>query len=158
MDMAVGNCTSELETLLEKYQSRPGIGPLRSRVLPGFRVEIEAALALGHPVKEVWRALGRCGYRGSYPQFARTVRRFSHPDPPRVTKKVLRPPLEGKALEPLETAATALSPSPTKPEWQIRRERLMAELDRQAEENRRREEELKPKKVFTVTPFVGRQG
>jgi hypothetical protein len=43
-----------------------------------------------------------------------------------------------------------------KPEWQIRREEAMAKLDREAEENRAREERLNRPKLFNPAPFKGR--
>jgi hypothetical protein len=43
-----------------------------------------------------------------------------------------------------------------KPEWQIQREKEMARLDREAEQNRQREARLQPVKIFKPSAFVGR--
>jgi len=156
MNIAVDAYSQEMKALLEKYRSKPGLAPLRSRALHGFRAEIEAAHSIGYPWKNIWRALRSDGYEGSYPQFARTCRRMFHPTQVKPAKKSLPAPAEEEE-KPIMPASDRGVGSQEKPAWQIEREKLMARLDREAELNRQREAQWQPKKVFKMTPFVGRQ-
>ena len=154
MNIAVDAYSQEMRSLLEKYRGKPGLAPLRSRALHVFRAELEAARSVGYPLKDIWRALGASGYPGSYPQFARTCRRLFVAESSKPAKEVPLAPAIQKAKD---YAGDQLSAGREKPAWQIEREKLMARLDREAELNRQREEQWAVRKVFKMTPFVGRQ-
>ncbi len=132
--------------------------PLKARVLKGLAAELRTAYGIGLPWIEIWRALAECGYEGSYRQFWRMAVRLTCASAHKPQKaKNLQPPAVGKEVQhPTVKASGVSTENQGKPEWQIRREELMARLDREAELNRQREARLQVRKVFTPSVFVGR--
>ena len=161
MHIATRKAAPELESLLERFNERRELLPLKARLLKGMVSELRAVYAVGLPWRAIWRALVEHGYEGSYRQFWRmAVRLTGLPSPKTKARRNLRP-LSGEMV--LQTASSSESLQPNtnsnnqeKPEWQIQREELMARLDREAEQNRQREERLRPVKIFKPSPFVGR--
>ena len=161
MHIATRKTAPELESLLERFNERRELLPLKARLLKGMVSELRAVYAVGLPWRAIWRALVEHGYEGSYRQFWRmAVRLTGLPSPKTKARRNLRP-LSGEMV--LQTASSSESLQPNtnsnnqeKPEWQIQREELMARLDREAEQNRQREERLRPVKIFKPSPFVGR--
>jgi hypothetical protein len=148
----------EVRALAERLQARTDLLPLKARGLKRFAVELNAISEVGLPWRAVWRILRDVGYQGTYRQFVAMANRL--------TGKAALLRTKTKNLQ----AATAERQSPpaaapvanqgtgqnAKPEWQIRREAAMAELDRQAEENRARDARLNRPKLFKPAPFTGR--
>jgi len=161
MHIAPRKMPSELASLLERFEERRELLPLKARLLKGMVSELRAAYSVGLPWRAIWRALVENGYEGSYRQFWRMAVRLTVP-PSLKTKarKNLPAALGGKAVERGELRSEKqpeqVNTSQEKPEWQIQREELMARLDREAELNRQREERLRPVKIFKQSPFVGR--
>ena len=161
MHISTRKTTPELESLLEHFDERRELLPLKARLLKGMVSELRVAYAVGLPWRAIWRALAEHGYEGSYRQFWRmAVRLTGLPSLKTKARRNLRPPSGEKKLH---TVSSSESPQPNansdnqeKPEWQIQREELMARLDREAEQNRQREERLRPVKIFKPSPFVGR--
>ena len=161
MYMATVENIPEVKILLERLEARAELLPLKARFLKGISAELKAVHATGIPWKEIWRVLAEHGYGGSYQQFWRMALILNGVAPHRLRKpKNLRPPSGEKSLERDETRSTdqpeQVNTNQEKPEWQIQREELMARLDREAEQNRQREERLRPVKIFKPSPFVGR--
>jgi hypothetical protein len=151
----------EVKILLERLEARMDLLPLKARFLKGISAELKAVHATGIPWKEIWRVLAEHGYGGSYQQFWRMALILNGVAPQRLRKaKNLRPPSGGKSMERGGTRSAEqpeqVNTNQEKPEWQIQREELMARLDREAEQNRQREERLRPVKIFKPSPFVGR--
>lgn len=151
----------EIKRLVELLQARRELLPLKALFLKGAAVELNAAHAIGLPWKDIWRVLVEHGYLGSYQQFWRMALVLNGVTPRRThRRKNLPAPAGGKAmgrseLRP-EEQTEHINRNQEKPEWQIQREELMARLDREAEQNRQREERLRPVKIFKPSPFVGR--
>lgn len=161
MYMATVKRIPEVTALLKCLEARIDLLPLKARLLKGISAELRAVHATGIPWKEIWRVLVEHGYQGSYQQFWRMALILSGVDPLRLRKpKNLRPHLGGKSMERGVTRSAdqpeLVNMNQEKPEWQIQREELMARLDREAEQNRQREERLRPVKIFKPSPFVGR--
>jgi hypothetical protein len=149
---------TELKTLTDLFSKRPGASFLKSRALKALLQELEDAHHIGLTWKEIWEALRECGYYGSYRQFAAMTRKLTSPTQEIRTRTKNLPPLlvEKEKPKPVASQGGATVGNKEKPEWQIRREETMARLDREAEENRRREARLSRPKVFNPPPFVGR--
>jgi hypothetical protein len=64
--------------------------------------------------------------------------------------------VEKEKTKPVAPIGATTSGQKEKPEWQTQREQEMARLDREAEQNRQREAQLQPRKVFKPSVFVGR--
>jgi len=161
MHISTRNATPELEFLLERFGERRELSPLKARLLKGMVSELRAAYSVGLPWRAIWRALVENGYEGSYRQFWRmAVRLTGVPTIKTKARKNLRPPSGGKMSQNVSGSEVAQpntnSNNQEKPEWQIQREELMARLDREAEQDRQREERLRPVKIFKPSPFVGR--
>jgi hypothetical protein len=148
----------EVKRLVEILQARRELLHLKALFLKGAAVELNAAHAIGLPWKDIWRVLVEHGYQGSYQQFWRMAVRLTGTSAHKPQKtKNLPPPAVGKEIEHQVAHQSSLSTeNSVKPEWQIRREELMARLDREAELNRQREARLQVKKVFIPSAFVGR--
>ncbi len=161
MSIALQNRAPELDALLERYRERRELVPFKARGLKGLAAELEAAYGIGLPWKEIWRALAECGYEGSYRQFWRMALRLTGTSAQKPQRREnLLPPVVGKEVHQPRVRENGLSTESTedkeKPAWQVQREEAMARLDREAELNRQRESQLKPKKVFKPSVFVGR--
>ena len=161
MHIAPRKTQPELASLLERFEERRELLPLKARLLKGMVSELRAAYSVGLPWRAIWRALVENGYEGSYRQFWRMAVRLTVP-PSLNTKarKNLPATSGGKSVERSELRSEKqpeqVNTSQEKPEWQIQREELMARLDREAEMTRQREERLRPVKIFKPSPFVGR--
>jgi hypothetical protein len=149
---------AELKALTDLFSKRAGASFLKSRVLKSMLQELEDAHHFGLTWKEIWEALGKCGYAGSYRQFAAMTRKLTLPtqEMQRRTKDLPPRLVDKEKPKPVAPRGTATAGNREKPEWQIRREEEMARLDREAELNRGREARLKPTKVFKPSVFVGR--
>ncbi len=150
---------SEVKALAERLRARTDLLPLKARGLKRLAVELNAISEVGLPWKAVWRILRDVGYQGTYRQFVAMANRLTgNPALPRTKAKNL--PAPAAERQSLPTVAAPVANQGTrqnaKPEWQIRREAAMAELDRQAEENRAREARLNRPKLFNPAPFKGR--
>ena len=161
MYIANRKATPELASLLERFDERRELLPLKARLLKGMVSELRAAYAVGLPWRAIWRVLAERGYEGSYRQFWRmAVRLTGLPSLKTKDHRNLRPRSGEKVLQVTSSSESQQpnrnSNNQEKPEWQIQREELMARLDREAELNRQREERLRPVKKFKPTPFVGR--
>jgi hypothetical protein len=161
MYMASVENIPEVKILIERLEARAELLPLKARFLKGISAELKAVHATGIPWKEIWSVLAEHGYGGSYQQFWRMALILNGVAPHRLRKpKNLRPPSGEKSLERVETRSADQpeqdNANQEKPEWQTQREELMARLDREAEQNRQREERLRPVKRFKPSPFVGR--
>lgn len=161
MHIAPRNAPPELASLLLRFDSRRELLPLKARLLKGMVSELRAAYSVGLPWRAIWRALVEHGYEGSYRQFWRmAVRLTVSPSLKTNSRKNLPAPSGGKPVERSELRSEEqpeqANTNQEKPEWQIQREELMARLDREAEQNRQREERLRPVKIFKPSPFVGR--
>ena len=158
-------CTSlegrppELQNLIEVLVSRKSVFQLKARLLKGVRAELRAAKDSGLTWLVIWRALRDAGYPGAYPNFCRTAAALLRDHQPRPMKDIknLPPPSVGKVVRPPIARDSDRGPeNKEKPAWQIQREETMARLDREAEQNRQREAQWQPKKVFKPSVFVGR--
>ncbi len=150
---------SEVKALAERLRARTDLLPLKARGLKRFAVELNAISEVGLPWKAVWRILRDVGYQGTYRQFVAMANRLTgNPALPRTKTKNLPAPAAERQSPPAVAAPVANQGTGqnAKPEWQIRREAAMAELDRQAEENRAREARLNRPKLFNPAPFKGR--
>jgi hypothetical protein len=144
----------ELETLVKRFQARRDLAPLKARALKGMGMELEAAYKIGLPWIAMWRALAEAGYEGTYRQFVRMATRLTSASiPKQKDPEDLRPPKGEKGVVPEDDRD---SDTKEKPEWQLRRERAMAKLDREAEANRQRRDQSLQQKVFKASTFVGR--
>jgi hypothetical protein len=131
--------------------------PLKARALKRLAAELKAISEVGLPWKEVWRTLRDVGYEGTYRQFVRMTTLLTAEPRQKVAKsKSLASPSNERGHVHTIPPLVALDEKKEKPEWQIRREAAMAELDRQAEENRAREARLNRPKLFNPAPFKGR--
>ena len=107
----------------------------------------------------IWGALRDAGYPGAYPNFCRTAAALlrSQERPSTKDSKDLTPhPVQKESSPPVARDPDRGGENKEKPAWQIQREETMARLDREAEENRQREAQWEPKKVFKPSAFVGR--
>ena len=162
MHIASSDRTLELAALVEVLAPRRGIFYLKGRLLKGVGQELKAAKESGLTWKVIWETLREEGYPGCYQQFCKAANRAigRNPECAPNARKVLPRPEGEKAAMALPGSDVAMSSASLvddgKPEWQIQREAMMARLDREAEENRLREERLKVRKIFVPTPFVGR--
>jgi hypothetical protein len=149
---------AELKAVTDRFCERTGTSFLKSRALKALLQELEDAHYIGLTWKEIWEALRECGYVGSYRQFSAMIRKLRSPtEESHIRTKNLAPPLaEKEKPKPDPPRGGATTGNKEKPEWQIRREETMARLDREAEENRKREARLSRPKVFNPPPFVGR--
>jgi hypothetical protein len=149
---------AELKALTDLFSARAGASLLKSRALKSMSRQLEDAHDFGLTWKEIWEALRECGYAGSYRQFAAMTRKVTSPaqEMQRRTKDLSPPLVEKEEPKPVASRGAATTGNKEKPEWQIRREEIMARLDREAEENREREARLSRPKVFNPPPFVGR--
>jgi hypothetical protein len=149
---------TELKTLTDLFSTRIGATFLKSRALKALLPELRNAYHIGLTWKEIWEALKECGYVGSYRQFVAMIRKLASPDQKsrRFTKNLTPPFVEKEKPKPVAPNGDTTSGHKEKPEWQIQREQLMSRLDREAELNRQREEQLRPVKIFKPSPFVGR--
>jgi hypothetical protein len=148
----------EVMALVERLRARRDLLPLKARGLKRFAAELKDISEIGLPWKAVWRILRDVGYQGTYRQFVAMANRLTgKPSRPRPKPQNLRAPTAERRLPPtsapIQNQGTGQN---TKPEWQIRREAAMAELDRQAEENRARDARLNHPKLFNPAPFKGR--
>ena len=150
---------SEVKALAERLRARTDLLPLKARGLKRFAVELNAISEVGLPWKAVWRILRDVGYQGTYRQFVAMANRLTgNPSSTRTkTKNLPAPTAERQSPPAAAPVANQGTGQNTKPEWQIRREAAMAELDRQAEENRAREARLNRPKLFNPAPFKGRR-
>jgi hypothetical protein len=161
MSIALQNKAPELDALLARFRERRELVPFKARGLKGLAAELGAAYGIGLPWKEIWRALAECGYEGSYRQFWRMAVRLTGTSAQMPRRRTNLPPAdEGKEFHQPKVSESGLSAESTKdkekPAWQVRREEEMARLDREAEQNRQREAQLQPRKVFKPSVFVGR--
>ena len=161
MHIAIMKATPELASLLERFDERSELLPLKARLLKGMVCELRAAYAVGLPWRTIWRALVEHGYEGSYRQFWRMAVRLTGLPTIKTKARKNLPRLDGRKASQTVSGSEAEQPNTNsnnqeKPEWQIQREELMARLDREAEQNRQREERLRPVKIFKPSPFVGR--
>ena len=163
MHIAIIGRTPELTALVEVLAPRRCAFHLRGRLLKAVARELRAAKESGLTWRVIWEALCAEGYPGCYQQFCKAANRAIEQNVKGTApaRKVLPSPIGEKAafVPPSQIIAQPpiLPTSGEKPEWQIRREAAMARLDREAEENRLREEKMKIKKIFKPTPFVGPQ-
>jgi len=158
MYISTGHRPEELKTLTDLFSTRVGATFLKSRALKALLPELRDAHYVGLTWKEIWEALRECGYVGSYRQFAAMIRKLTSPDRSsrRIVKNLAPPFVEKEKPKPVAPESDTTGGHKEKPEWQIQREELMARLDREAEQNRQREERLRPVKIFKPSPFVGR--
>ena len=153
----------ELEKLIEAMKLRRDFFGLKGKLLRGVAKELIAARASGLTWRAIWEALRKEGFICGYPQFCRTAKRLVQGQSAGLYRgkgKNLPAPSGGKPVERGETRSAdqpeQVNTNQEKPEWQIQREELMARLDREAAQNRQREERLRPVKIFKPSPFVGR--
>jgi hypothetical protein len=149
----------ELAAVVKTLTVRRSVFHLKGRLLKSARIELSAARNSGLTWRVIWQAHREEGYPGGYQQFCKAANRVTESGRvPASTKSKNLPPAVAKK-EALQAAVQEREPdnqNKEKPAWQIQREETMARLDREAELNRQREEEWRPKKVFKMTPFVGR--
>jgi hypothetical protein len=157
MYSSLRNSPAELNNLVARFQERKDLLPLKARALKRLAAELKAISEVGLPWKEVWRTLRAVGYEGTYRQFVRMTTLLTTEPRQKVakSKNLASPSTERGQVHPIPPLV-ALDEKKEKPEWQIRREAAMAELDRQAEENRAREARLNRPKLFNPAPFQGR--
>ena len=126
--------------------------------LKRLAAELNAISEVGLPWKAVWRILRDVGYQGTYRQFVAMANRLTgKADLPNTKTKNLPAPTAERQSQPAAApVSNQVTGQNTKPEWQIRREREMARLDRLAEENRARDAQLNRPKLFNPAPFKGR--
>ena len=150
----------ELRNLIAALSSRKSVFQLKARLLKGVRAELRAAKDSGLTWLVIWGALRDAGYPGAYPNFCRTAAallRDHQPRPMKDIKNLPPPSVEKEVRQPIvPRGPTAAKRNKEKPAWQIQREETMARLDREAEQNRQREAQWQPKKVFKPSVFVGR--
>ena len=153
----------ELEMLVEAMKLRRDFFGLKGKLLRGVAKELIAVRAGGLTWRAIWEALRKEGFICGYPQFCRTAKRLAQgqkPAPLPGRSKNLPATSGGKSVKRSELRSEKqpeqVNTDKEKPEWQIQREELMARLDREAEQNRQREERLRPVKIFKPSPFVGR--
>jgi hypothetical protein len=152
------NPVTEVNALVERLRARTDLLPLKARGLKKFAVELKAISEIGLPWKAVWRTLRDVGYQGTYRQFVAMANRLTgKPSRSRTKPKNLpAPTAERRSPPPAASIANQGIGQNTKPEWQIRREKAMAKLDREAEDNRASEARLNRPKLFNPAPFKGR--
>ena len=149
----------ELRNLIAALISRKSVFQLKARLLKGVRAELRAAKDSGLTWLVIWGALRDAGYPGAYPNFCRTAAALLRDHQPRPMKDItnLPPPsVEKEVRQPMSRESDRGQENKEKPAWQIQREETMARLDREAEQNRQREAQWQPKKVFKPSVFVGR--
>ena len=149
----------ELLAVMNAIGIRRSVFHLKGRLLKSARVELQIARNSGLTWRVIWQALREEGYPGGYQQFCKAANRVTQSGrvPASTNSKTLPPPAAKK--EALQSTVLEREPGTSnkeKPAWQIQREETMARLDREAELNRQREAQWQPKKVFKMTPFVGR--
>jgi hypothetical protein len=149
---------TEVRALAERLRARADLLPLKARGLKRFAVELNAISEVGLPWKAVWRILRDVGYQGTYRQFVAMANRLTgKPALPKTKTKNLPAPTAERQSQPAAApVANQGTGQNAKSEWQTRREAAMAELDRQAEENRTRDARLNRPKLFNPAPFKGR--
>jgi len=148
-----------LRKLIEALMLSRGFFQLKARLLKGVRAELRAAKDSGLTWVVIWRALRDAGYPGAYPNFCRTAASLLRDHQRRPAKEIknLPPPSVDKGgRQPITRDSDRGPENKEKPTWQIQREETMARLDREAEQNRQREAQWQPKKVFKPSVFVGR--
>jgi len=150
----------EVNALAERLRARADLLPLKARGLKRFDAELKAISEIGLPWKAVWRILRDVGYQGTYRQFVAMANRLTgEPRQIRTKSQNLAAPSAERRSQPSATPVTnQVVGENKKPEWQIRREKEMARLDREAEKNQAREARLNRPKIFIPTPFEGRGG
>jgi hypothetical protein len=149
----------ELAAVVTALSIRKGVFHLKGRLLKSARIELSAARNSGLTWRVIWQALREEGYPGGYQQFCKAANRVTESGRvPACTKnKNLPPPVAKKeVLQARVKEREHETSNKEKPAWQIQREETMTRLDREAELNRQREAQWQPKKVFKMTPFVGR--
>jgi hypothetical protein len=159
MSIALDSAPPEITALIEALMLRRSFFQLKARLLKGVRPELQAARETGLTWLAIWAALRDAGYPGGYQQFCKAAGSLTQDRLPRSTKKSESlPPLneEKEVLQAVVQTDYRKTQDKEKPAWQIQREETMARLDREAELNRQREAQLQPKKIFKMTPFVGR--
>jgi hypothetical protein len=149
---------AEVSTLVERFQERRDLLPLKARGLKRLAGELKAVSEVGLPWKAAWRALRDAGYQGTYRQFvAMAARLITEPSRGLTKSKNLSAPIaEKRSEDPIALVGNRGAGQNTKPEWQLRREGTMAKLDREAEENRVKAAQLNRPKIFNPPPFKGR--
>jgi hypothetical protein len=149
---------TEVRALAERLRARTDLLPLKAKGLKRFAVELNAISEVGLPWKAVWRILRDEGYQGTYRQFVAMANRLTGKPalPRKKTKNLPAPTAERQSQPAAAPVANQGTRQNAKPEWQIRREAAMAELDRQAQENRASEERFNRPKLFNPAPFKGR--
>jgi hypothetical protein len=147
----------ELVAVVTALSIRRGVFHLKGRLLKSARTELSAARDSGLTWRVIWQALREAGYPGGYQQFCKAANRVTESGRVPAKSKNLPPPVGKKeALQSTVQERERDNQNQEKPAWQIQREETMARLDREAELNRQREAQWQPKKVFKMTPFVGR--
>src|SRR5271156_5424563 len=88
---------AEVSTLVERFQERRDLLPLKARGLKRLAGELKAVSEVGLPWKAAWRALRDAGYQGTYRQFvAMAARLITEPSRGLTKSKNLRPPIAEK--------------------------------------------------------------
>jgi hypothetical protein len=149
--------TPELAAVIEAMLLRRGAFGLKARVLRAVHKELRTAKESGLTWQAIWSTLRDEGYPGCYQQFCKAANRAIGQEK---TRKNLPAPAGGKVVGRSELRPDRqpeqINSNQEKPEWQVQREELMARLDREAESNRQREAQLRPRKIFRPSAFVGR--
>ena len=149
----------ELRNLIAALISRKSVFQLKARLLKGVRAELRAARDSGLTWLVIWGALRDAGYPGAYPNFCRTAAallRDHQPSPMKEIKNLPTPSVQKEVCQPIARWSDRGQENKEKPAWQVQREETLARLDREAEQNRQREAQWQPKKVFKPSVFVGR--
>ncbi len=149
----------ELEALIEALVLRKSFFHLKARLLRGVKTELQAARDSGLTWLAIWSVLRDAGYPGCYQQFCKAASLLtqSHPPASLSGRENLPPPAgEKKINQTVVIRADRTTENKEKPAWQQQREKIMAKLDQEAEQNRKREAQLSRPKKFVMTPFVGR--
>jgi hypothetical protein len=149
----------ELLAVMNAIGIRRSVFHLKGRLLKSARGELQTARNCGLTWRVIWQALREEGYPGGYQQFCKAANRVTEPGRVPASKKNKNLPLpvvEKEVGQPTVQESERDNHNKEKPAWQIQREETMARLDREAELNRQREAQWQPKKVFKMTPFVGR--
>ena len=149
----------ELAAVVKALSIRRGVFHLKGRLLKAARIELSAARDSGLTWRVIWQALREEGYPGGYQQFCKAANRVTESGRVSASAKSKNLPAPVAKKEALQSTVQEREPdtqNQEKPAWQIQREETMARLDREAELNRQREAQWQPKKVFKMTPFVGR--
>jgi hypothetical protein len=148
----------EVTALVERFRERKDLLPLKARGLKRLAVELKAVSQIGLPWKQVWRTLRDVGYQGTYRQFVRMTTLLTSEPRQRASKSkhFVAPCAERELRREVGPAIDRRRVEGEKPDWQRRREEVMARLDREAEENRARELRLSRRKIFDPPPFKGR--